>query len=296
MRGTCTPRHRSRRAAPQLSQPGFPERQWYAAVVPGTVLTTLIASRRLSGSGLRTQQSRHPRIVEPPGLLVPQRIRRARRPARPRADAHVQRHQLRGRGLAERPARSATIKGAFMRGVSTSRRCCTGPRNALAVRVSPPPHPGIPHEQSIAAGPGENGGNLALDGPTFIATEGWDWIPGIRDRNTGLWQDVQLRATGALRLLDPHVVTHAAAAAHRQRGCADHSAGGESGSATTAAGDARCCVRRRPRTQGRDPAARRHRGPPRAARVPALHLTRIHACGGRTATESPHCTRLSSSS
>ena len=29
----------------------------------------------------------------------------------------------------------------------------------MAVRVAPPPHPGIPHEQSIAAGPGENGGN-----------------------------------------------------------------------------------------------------------------------------------------
>ena len=77
----------------------------------------------------------------------------------------------------------------------------------LAVRVSPPPHPGIPHEQSIAAGPGENGGNLAIDGPTFIATEGWDWIPAIRDRNTGIWQGVELQASGAVRLLDPHVVT-----------------------------------------------------------------------------------------
>jgi hypothetical protein len=65
------------------------------------------------------------------------------------------------------------------------------------VRVSPPPHPGIAHEQSIKAGPGENGGMEMLDGPTFAATEGWDWIPGIRDRNTGIWQDVTLTATGA---------------------------------------------------------------------------------------------------
>ena len=78
------------------------------------------------------------------------------------------------------------------------------------MRISPPPHPGIPHEQSIAAGPGENGGMLALDGPTFIATEGWDWIPGIRDRDSGIWQNVELRATGALRLIDPHVVTRLA--------------------------------------------------------------------------------------
>jgi hypothetical protein len=79
--------------------------------------------------------------------------------------------------------------------------------NVLAVRISPPPHPGIPHEQSVLAGPGENGGMLALDGPTFIATEGWDWIPGIRDRNIGLWQDVVLRATSSVRIGDPQVVT-----------------------------------------------------------------------------------------
>jgi hypothetical protein len=39
--------------------------------------------------------------------------------------------------------------------------------NVLAVRVSPPPHPGIAHEQSIKAGPGENGGIQVIDGPTF---------------------------------------------------------------------------------------------------------------------------------
>ncbi len=101
------------------------------------------------------------------------------------------------------------IKGAFTRGVfDVTSMLRPGRPNALAVRIAPPPHPGIPHEQSIAAGPGENGGMLALDGPTFIASEGWDWIPGIRDRNTGIWQSVELRATGELRLLDPQVVAH----------------------------------------------------------------------------------------
>jgi hypothetical protein len=104
--------------------------------------------------------------------------------------------------------RLGSIRGAFARGVfDVTEQLKPGRSNALAVRVSPPPHPGIPHEESIAAGPGENGGNLAIDGPTFVASEGWDWIPGIRDRNTGLWQDVQLQATGAVRLLDPHVIT-----------------------------------------------------------------------------------------
>jgi hypothetical protein len=48
---------------------------------------------------------------------------------------------------------------------------------------------------------------MCLDGPTFICTEGWDWIPGIRDRNTGLWQEVMLKATGPVEIGDVHVVT-----------------------------------------------------------------------------------------
>jgi hypothetical protein len=59
----------------------------------------------------------------------------------------------------------------------------------------------------MKAGPGENGGIMVLDGPTFMATEGWDWIPAIRDRNTGIWQNVVLSASGAVRIGDPQVVT-----------------------------------------------------------------------------------------
>src|SRR5260370_40556903 len=78
---------------------------------------------------------------------------------------------------------------------------------ALAVRVATPPQQGIPHEKLIKAGPGENGGIMVLDGPTFMATEGWDWIPAIRDRNTGIWQDVVLSSTGQVRIGDPPVIT-----------------------------------------------------------------------------------------
>ena len=101
-----------------------------------------------------------------------------------------------------------TMKGAFRRGSFdvTSLLKPEG-NNVLAVRISPPPHPGIPQEQSILGGPGENGGFQALDGPTFVATEGWDWIPGVRDRNSGIWQAVTLRITNALKLGDAHVVT-----------------------------------------------------------------------------------------
>ena len=56
-----------------------------------------------------------------------------------------------------------------------------------------------------------------LDGPTFMATEGWDWIPAIRDRNTGLWQDVVLTATGQVKIGDPQRGHKITAAGHEPR-------------------------------------------------------------------------------
>ena len=101
-----------------------------------------------------------------------------------------------------------SIKGAFIRGTFDVTNVLKAEQtNVLAVRVSPPPHPGIPQEQSIKGGPGENGGIMCLDGPTFVATEGWDWIPAIRDRDTGIWQPVRLKATSVLRIGDAQVVT-----------------------------------------------------------------------------------------
>jgi hypothetical protein len=191
----------------RLSLPEYDDSRWYAAVVPGTVLTTLIARGVYPDPDYGLNN-----------LAIPDSLARQDYWYRSAFDAPV---DLRGRRLtltfkginyaAEvwlNGRRVGAIKGAFIRGVfDVTGELQPGRRNALAVRIAPPPHPGIPHEQSIAAGPGENGGNLAIDGPTFIASEGWDWIPGIRDRNTGIWQDVELRASGELRLMDPHVVT-----------------------------------------------------------------------------------------
>lgn len=100
------------------------------------------------------------------------------------------------------------ITGAFTRGkFNVTKLVKTDGPNVLAVMVAPPPNPGKPHEQSVRGGPGPNGGTMCLDGPTFFCTEGWDWIPAIRDRCTGIWQNVVVRATGPLVLEDPQVVT-----------------------------------------------------------------------------------------
>ena len=99
-----------------------------------------------------------------------------------------------------------SIAGAFIRG-RFDITALAAAKNNLAVHIYPPANPGIPHEQSPSAGGGKNGGALCLDGPTFICSEGWDWMPGVRDRNIGIWQDVQLIATDGISIGDTHVIT-----------------------------------------------------------------------------------------
>jgi hypothetical protein len=100
-----------------------------------------------------------------------------------------------------------TIKGAFIRGqFDITHLIRQDGNNVLAVHILPPPHPGIPHEENLME-TGANGGLLCYDGPTFVCTEGWDWIPGIRDRNMGIWQDVRLRVLSDARIVDPQVIS-----------------------------------------------------------------------------------------
>ena len=98
------------------------------------------------------------------------------------------------------------IAGAFIRGRFDITDLAKA-ENTLAVHIFPPANPGIPHEQSPRSGGGKNGGALCLDGPTFFCSEGWDWMPGVRDRNIGIWQDVQLVATGGISFGDTQVIT-----------------------------------------------------------------------------------------
>ena len=81
-----------------------------------------------------------------------------------------------------------------------------GQKNALAVRIEKNATPGSVREKTFE-NPDKNGGALGADNPTFHATINWDWIPTIRGRDTGLWNDVFLTATGPVTIEDPYVTT-----------------------------------------------------------------------------------------
>ncbi|MDE5814790.1 MAG: glycoside hydrolase family 2, partial [Alistipes sp.] len=88
----------------------------------------------------------------------------------------------------------------------------TDRRNVLAVRVAPVDMPGTVKPKGGksfgANGEFQNGGNGEIGrNVTQLMTVGWDfyYLDGIRDRNTGIWRDLSIFTTGRVRLEHPFV-------------------------------------------------------------------------------------------
>ena len=190
----------------KLSKPGVDTKTWYDATVPGTVLTTLVDQGIYPDPyyGLNN-------------LSIPESLSRQdwwyRTEFATPASFRDKTFSLDFLGVnynAEiwlNGSRVGTLKGIGLRGKYDVSKLLAqeGGRNALAVKITPPPHVGHPVELSLGIYNRPCGGWLVLDGPTFFATKNWDWIPGIRDRSIGLWQDVVLAASGAVTIADPFV-------------------------------------------------------------------------------------------
>ncbi len=192
-----------------VSVSGFKTDGWYSATVPGTVLTTLV-NNHVYPEPLYGENNR-PEVI-PESLCHTSYWYRTLIDVPKSYKGH--RVWLNFEGINY----SATIwingaqvgetRGAFIRGIfDITPHVKPGQQAVLAVLVAPQPHPGIPHEHTLRDGMGPNGGITAIDGPTFLSTIGWDWIPAIRDRDTGIWQKVFLSATGPVLVKNPLVTT-----------------------------------------------------------------------------------------
>lgn len=196
-------------AGSEISTSGYKPAGWYAATVPGTVLTTLV-NNHVYPEPLYGENSR-PEII-PDSLCrtswwyrtqieVPRAYKNHRvwlnfDGINYSADVWVNGKQV------------GNIRGAFIRGIfDITALVQPGKKAVLAVLITPQPHPGEPHEHTLRAGVGQNGGITAIDGPTFLSTLGWDWLPAVHDRDSGIWQKVFLSATGPVVIKHPLVTT-----------------------------------------------------------------------------------------
>ncbi len=80
---------------------------------------------------------------------------------------------------------------------------------SLAVKITPPPIPGSPGDKGPAGQSWVDAGAqmMNMNSPTYLAASGWDWMPAVRDRASGIWNHVRLRSTGDVVIGDPRVDT-----------------------------------------------------------------------------------------
>lgn len=192
-----------------ISSSGYDDSSWYAATVPGTVLTSLV-NDGVYPEPLYGENDRPWSIPESLNKTSYWYRTVAAIPANYAGrhiwlnfdginfTAHV---WVNGTEVGE-------IQGAFTRGrFDISPDVHAGRKAVIAVLITPQPHPGTPHEHTLLAGIGGNGGESAIDGPTFLSSIGWDWLPAIHDRESGIWQKVYLSASGDALVENPYITS-----------------------------------------------------------------------------------------
>lgn len=202
----------------EISLPEFSERNWQTAIVPGTVLNSLVANRAFPEPyfGLNNAHEKNliPDISEVgrdfytywfrTKFLIPPEFNG--RTIWLQLDGINYRAEvwLNGQKLGD-------LAGMFQRGLfnATGAIRLQG-TNVIAVLVRPVDYPGGFRQSKIPRAVGENGnggdGQIGRN-TTMLMTTGWDFTftDGIRDRNTGIWREVKLFATGPVALRNAFV-------------------------------------------------------------------------------------------
>ena len=194
-------------AGAAISSETYQPQGWLAATVPGTVLTSLVND----GVYPEPLYGENSRPIPESLNKTPYWYRTTLSVPKEYAHRYVALHFDGANFRSEvwvNGTHVGTIQGAFIRGrFDITKLVEAGKTAVLAVQVFPQPHPGVPHQHTIANGVGRNGGVTAIDGPTFLSTIGWDWLPSVADRDTGLWQKVWLSASGPVLIENPYITT-----------------------------------------------------------------------------------------
>lgn len=201
----------------KVSQPGFQTGGWMNAIVPGTVLNSLVYNKKYPepyyGINNKIESKLIPDISETgrdfytywfrteftvPKTFKGKNVWLQLDGINNRAEVWVNGNLL------------STIQGMFIQDyINVTEFVKPGEKSALAVKVYPVDMPGSTKPKSWGAvGEFRNGGNgnIGLN-TTMLMTVGWDFtfMDGIRDRNTGIWKSVSLYATGKVALRHPFV-------------------------------------------------------------------------------------------
>lgn len=179
---------------------------WLPARVPGTVLTTLLENKLYPPPEVGTNNNLIPDIYEVGRDFYTYWFIRPFEISELPSDRTV---WLNFRGInykAElflngKRLNRTTHEGMFLRkSFNITPYLHTDAPNILAVIVYPPDPVGNPNG-------GQGGDGRIAQNVTMQYTPGWDWIQPVRDRNTGIWDEVSITTTGPVRLQSPFVRT-----------------------------------------------------------------------------------------
>lgn len=185
-----------------LSRPGYADGAWLPATVPGTILASYYNAGALPDPNFSDNQLAISDAFFQEDFWY--RTEFSATPAAPRRKQWLHFDGINWKAdVWLNGQRLGRIEGAFERArFDVTGKLRSGQPNALAVRVHKVATPGSAKEKTFE-NPDKNGGALGADNPTFHASIGWDWIPTIRGRNTGIWNAVRLSETGAVTVEDP---------------------------------------------------------------------------------------------
>jgi beta-galactosidase/beta-glucuronidase len=190
----------------EISKPGFADVDWIAATVPGTALVSYWNAGALPNPNFGDNQ-----------LMISESFFNSdfwyRDEFKTSPEFKGDRIFLNFDGINWKAEifmngqKIGRIDGAFIRGVfDVTDIIKPGQTNSIAVLIKKNDNIGVIKE-ATATYHDKNGGILGADNPTYHASIGWDWIPTIRGRNMGIWNDVFLNVTGPVSIKDPLITT-----------------------------------------------------------------------------------------
>jgi mannosylglycoprotein endo-beta-mannosidase len=190
----------------EITSEGFRAEGWMDAVVPGTILTTLLQNKLIPDPFFGMNNTLIPDVYETgrdyytywfykefelPDLKDGEQVWLNFRGINYFADVFLNGSRV----------NTVTHKGMYLR----EKYCISpflhkGKTNRLAVWVAPPDPVGN-------AWQGQGGDGTIGRNVTMQCTAGWDWICPMRDRNTGIWDQVSIEITGPVDLMNPYAET-----------------------------------------------------------------------------------------
>ncbi|MCW3091682.1 MAG: csxA 5 [Ferruginibacter sp.] len=212
--------------AADISSPGFNAKDWLPAIVPGTVLNSLVYDKVYPepyyGINNKLSENLIPDIAKVGQEFYTYWFRTNFTIPADYKDKNVW-LQLDGINYRAEVWLNGTlvntIAGMFMqRFIDITDFAKIGELNGLAIKVYPVDNPGSNKAKPWRArGENRNGGdgNIGLN-TTMLMSVGWDFTfkDGIRDRNTGIWKSIALYATNKAALRHPFVKSNLAKPAY----------------------------------------------------------------------------------